>query len=439
MGDLDPIGTINQTRNTLLGFSNLNVTMALTFEQSKLVRGSIPMLKEQGERITGLFYSTMITAHPELRNMFNLVNQANRRQPRALCSVILAFASNLSHTHELIPKLERVCHKHCSLGIRPEHYDIVGKYLLQAFAEVLGSGWTPQLHGAWSKAYSILARMLIGREVSLYKDFGEWQGWRSFRIHQKIAETEDIYSFYLVPSDGASLPSFIPGQYISVRIMIPGKGHLQPRQYALSETPRPDYYRISVKRDRGVQVGKGVDAFQLRPGMVSNQLIDDYAAGDTVEVTHPAGDFNFDTQVYSTMPVVLISAGSGVSPLTSILNTIVENQPDRPISWIHCSARRAPFEDHVRSIARGRPNFAMRFFRSKVAEVDYRSGTARGEGLRMDLERIDREQLHLDHGAAEYYISGPEAFSFDMSKFLRGQGVDPQRIRNEWFTTGEVA
>jgi nitric oxide dioxygenase len=81
----------------------------------------------------------------------------------------------------------------------------------------------------------------------------------------------------------------------------------------------------------------------------------------------------------------------------------------------------------------------MRFFRSKVAEVDYRSGTARGEGLRMDLERIDREQLHLDHGAAEYYISGPEAFSFDMSKFLRGQGVDPQRIRNEWFTTGEVA
>ncbi|KAL6857540.1 hypothetical protein ACO1O0_004978 [Amphichorda felina] len=415
----------------------------LTPEQTALVKGSLPALRAHGETITSLFYASLLRAHPDLHNMFNSANQANGRQPRALLSVILAYAAQPNHMSELVPRLERVCNKHCSLGVTPDQYDVVGEYLLQAFGVVLGAAWTPKLQAAWERSYALLARMLIGRETHLYGEFGEWKTWRFFRIKDKVSEAEDFFSFHLVPSDGKPLPEFIPGQYVSVRIDVPSIGYLQSRQYSLSEAPRKDYYRISVKRDRGVQAGKGIEAFQLKPGLVSNLLIDKFNVGDAIAVSHPAGGFNFDSELSGTGPLVFISAGSGATPLVSILNTVLERGDDRPLSWIHCSSRsKPPFEEHIRQAAASRRSgspFSVRFLRSQLADlVEYRSGTARGEGLRMDMERIERETLHLDHGAAEYFICGPEAFTQDMIKLLVGQGVNRRRVKHEWFTTGDL-
>lgn len=412
--------------------------MSLTPDQTAIIRGSLPALRSHGETITSLFYASLLRAHPDLHNLFNSANQANGRQPRALLSIILAFAASPCHTSELVPRLERVCNKHCSLGVTPKQYDLVGEYLLQAFGEVLNRAWTPHLRVAWEKLYALMARMLIGRETQLYHEFGEWNGWRFFRIEQKISEREDFFSFYLRPSDGKPLPEFVPGQYVSVRVDVPSIGYLQSRQYSLSEAPREDYYRISVKRDRGIQAGKGIEAFHLKPGLVSNLLIDKYEVGDLISVSHPAGGFRFEAELSGTNPLVFISAGSGATPLMSILNTVLDRGDNRPLSWIHCSSRKAPFEEHIRAAARTRRNFAMRFMCNQVADLEYRSGTARGEGLRMDMERIERETLHLDHGAAEYYICGPEAFTQDMSKFLVGQGVNQGRVKHEWFTTGDL-
>ena len=81
--------------------------MALTYEQTKLVKATVPALREHGETIAATFYKNMIRDHPDLNNYFNSVNQKNGRQPRALTSVILSFASNISNLYELIPKLER--------------------------------------------------------------------------------------------------------------------------------------------------------------------------------------------------------------------------------------------------------------------------------------------------------------------------------------------
>lgn len=410
----------------------------LTKEQSTLIRGSVPLLREHGEIIARQFYADMLANHPELNDIFNSVNQKNGRQPTALTSVMLCFAANAGgDTSELIPRLERVCNKHCSLGVTPEQYDIVGRFLLAAFAQVLGAGWTPKLHEAWSKAYSIMSKMLIGRENQLYRQFGAWKGWRSLQVTQKIAETEDIYSFHLKSVDGSPLPDFTPGQYVSVRVKVPSIGYLQSRQYSLSDCPGTGHYRISVKRDRGVQVGGGIEAFQLKPGLVSNLLLDSYNIGDSLDVSHPAGAFTFDMQIRSRVPIVLISAGSGVTPLMSILNAVVDRQPDRPISWIQCSTTTAAFEDHVRSISRQRRGLITHFWRSRVADVDYRNGTARAEGMRLDLEKLDRDELYLDHGSTEYYICGPETFIHDMAKTLMARGVKASRIKFEWFSTGD--
>ena len=96
--------------------------MALTYKQAQLVKSSIPALQERGETITTIFYENMLREHPELNDTFNRVNLVNGRQPRALCRVILGFASSINNISELIPRLERTCNEHCSLGVQPEHY-----------------------------------------------------------------------------------------------------------------------------------------------------------------------------------------------------------------------------------------------------------------------------------------------------------------------------
>lgn len=416
--------------------------MSLNKHQTDLVRGSVPLLREQGEGIARIFYSEMLDQRPELKSVFNSANQKNGSQPRALASLVLTFAANIGDLSSVVSRIDRVCHKHCSLGIAPDQYAIVGHYLLAAFAQVLGPDrWTGEMQEAWERAYGILAKILIGREAQVYRQFGHWTGWRPLRIAQKIAEGDDIYSFYLeAPVDTKPLPRFKPGQYVSVRVNVPSIGHLQSRQYSLSDNPSQDHYRISVKRDRGVQVGGGIEAFQLKPGLVSNLLIEKYHVGDTIDVSHPVGVFAFDAAVgSSTAPLVLISAGSGVTPLMSILNTAVEEErdTDRPISWIQCSVGSAAFEDHVRGLEAQRLSLSTYFWRSKTADVDYRNGTARAKGMRLDLERLDHALLHLDHGSTEYYLCGPETFIQDMSKTLAARGVDLSRVKFEWFSTGD--
>lgn len=410
--------------------------MALTFQEAKIVKGTIPALREHGEQLTSTFYKTMLHDHPELNSYFNNVNQATGRQPRALTALILQFATNINHISELIPKLERVCNKHCSLSIRPEHYEIVGKYLLQAFARILGSSMTPEVHAAWHKAYWILARMLIGREAQLYQQFEKWTGYRKFRIDGKVSESDDIWSFRLIPVDGKRLPSFFPGQYVSVQVEAPALGYLQSRQYALSDSPKADHYRITVKRDFGSLYSNAVSNCYLNPGVVSNMLIDQLKNGDTVNVSHPAGEFYLDTNNPSSVPLVLISAGSGVAPLMSMLNSVVESQPYRQVSWIHCSRGRIPFESHIKQLEQRNPHLRAVLLQTDTASK--RTTAIPGDrDLRIDLAKIERSNMFLDHGSTEYYVCGPEQFMAEMGEDLQAQGVSQSRVKFGFFSTGE--
>jgi nitric oxide dioxygenase len=415
--------------------------MALTYQQSKLIRTTVPDLREHGETITTIFYRNLLRNHPELNNYFNMVNQLNGRQPRALTAVILDFASNINHISELIPKMERMCHKHCSLGIKPEHYEIVSTYLIEAFAQVLGPAMTPEVRVAWLKAYWVLAKMLIGREVQIYKEFAaeKWPGWRKFKIDRKVPETEDIVSFYLSPKDGKKLPNFFPGQYISIQVQAPEVGYLQSRQYSLSEAPRTDYYRVSIKRDQGAHYANSVSETYFNPGVVSNILIDSMKVGDVVDLTHPAGEFFLDTKCLSNVPLVLISAGIGSAPMMSIANTVLDEQPSRQISWIHGSRRSVPFDQHVTQLKRKHPgNFRTNIFKTHLADGDL-AGVSYNYDFRMDLAKVHPEDLWLGHGGTEYYICGPEQFMLEMSDYLYARGVPSNRVKFELFSTGDPA
>lgn len=407
--------------------------MALTYKEAQLVKATIPFLREHGESISDIVYTTLIKRHPDLNNTLNLIHLKDGRLARALTVVILRFASNINNVYELIPKLERICNKHCTLGIKPEHYEILGGLIIETFQEVMGPSLTPDMKAAWTKAYRILSHMLIGREKIIYKDFERfgWSSWRKFRIDRKVCEADDLYSFYLVPEDGKRLPKFFPGQYISVRLFVPEVGYHQTRQYSMSDSPRSgDYYRITLKR-------AVAHTCYHDPGMVSNILIDRVKSGDDIECSHPSGDFFLDTTVPASVPVILLSAGGGVGPLVSILNAVTEDQPQRHVSWIHGCRDEVPFNTRLTVLKRRCPNLQTCIFKTALARGDIQ-GVTYDFNCRVHVPKIPPSLLHTSNGSAEYYICGPEDFMKTTMQNLMDIGVDSKRIKTELFSVGEM-
>ena len=204
-------------------------------------------------------------------------------------------------------------------------------------------------------------------------------------------------------------------------------------RYSLSDAPTPDHYRISVKREAGLP---GDAAGLAHPGTMSNILHGTLNEGDTVELAYPFGEFFLDA---SPAPVVLLSAGVGVTPLLAMLNTLVKAEgPRRPVSWVQAvrNGRLHPFREHVASVARQHPEqvkTTVFYSHPQEGDVEGRDFDVRG---RLDLDKVDRAVLRLDNPASQYYVCGPEQFMTDMFKALKARGVEPSRLHAEVFGPG---
>lgn len=406
------------------------IAAPLTPEQLAIVKSTAPAFKEHGETIAKLFYGNMLAANLDLHNIFNMTSQTTGEQPRALAASVLGYATYVDDLGKLQAVVERIAQKHVSLTIQPEHYAIVGKHLIEAVATVLGDAVTPAVADAWTAAYGALADIFINREKELYNSFNGWTGYRRFKIQKKVLESADITSFYLAPEDGKPLPAFKPGQYISLHLFTPELDCLQPRQYSLSDAHSSEYYRISVRRDHGRITG--------RPGLISNMLHDKYSEGDVVEITHPAGDFFIDPSASKTAPLVLMSAGVGITPMLSILNTTVASGSKQPVSWVHGShnTEAQAFGKHVRDVSAANPNVRTTVFKTQVTDADAEGVDYHFAG-RVDVAKLQAPALFLDDATTKYYVCGPTSFMTDVSRALGERGVPAERIHMEVFGTGE--
>lgn len=309
-------------------------------------------------------------------------------------------------------------------------------------SEVLGDALTPEVLDAWAAAYKQLADIMIHREDQLLKQTHGWTGWRDFRIDSKTPESDEVTSFYLMPIDGEPLPEFLPGQYISIQIDVPTLKYKQARQYSLSDKYSPQYYRISVKREKGLDVSDPSAA--AHPGYVSNILHDEKKQGDVVQLSHPAGDFFLDVRNQSEIDssIVLLSAGVGLTPLMSILNTLVEKKNGgRKISWIHGSRNSSadPFAQYVKGIAKAHPHVVTERIFHSSPHSDEKDGVDYDNKGRLDVSKLrPHDDLRLNDKNASYYICGPEKFMTDLERALQDRGVDASRINMELFGTGGV-
>ncbi|MDF8362215.1 NO-inducible flavohemoprotein, partial [Achromobacter anxifer] len=367
-----------------------------------LVKGTAPVLKTHGVALTKHFYARMFQHNPELKHVFNQGHQAGGEQQQALAGAVAAYAEHIDDPSVLMPVVTRIVHKHVSLGIRPEHYQIVGKHLLASIKEVLGEAATDELVDAWAAAYGQLADLLIAEEARLYAESaakpGGWTGWRAFRVVGKQRESAEITSFYLAPADGGAVPAYRPGQYVSVRVFVPELGLMQPRQYSLSDAPGQDRLRISVKREAG-----GADT---PAGRVSNALHDRLEEGGVIDVAPPQGDFHLREE--GNAPVVLLSGGVGLTPMVSILNHLVGLNDERQIRFVHGCRNSSvhAMKEHVNSIAAERGNVRKAVFYEEIGQAD-QPGRDYDHAGRVDLLAIRDEVIVPD---ADYYLCGPAGF-----------------------------
>ncbi|EKM52474.1 uncharacterized protein PHACADRAFT_260907 [Phanerochaete carnosa HHB-10118-sp] len=414
----------------------------LTEAQKKLVKSTAPILEQHGEAITKLFYKQMLERNPELRNNFNHSKQQRGDQAEALARAVYAYAAYIDDLTPILPVVERICNKHASLHILPEQYPIVGENLLNAITQVLGADvFKGELYDAWYAAYWQLAHILLGREGELYRS-SAWEGFKEFVVKKRIPEADDVTSFYFAPKDGKPLPTHRPGQYICVQKFIKELGFNQSRQYSLSDAPHSEHFRISVKRDRGVRAtdpatGAVNPAQADQLGWMSNFLHDKVQEGDSIEISPPFGDFFLDD---TNSAAVLISAGVGVTPLASMLHTILETPDPRPVSWVQVVRSRAahPLHDEVRRLLGLRPDRVRRaVFYSAPAGSDLQGQDYDFAG-RLELARVPTDTLRLDDPAAHYYVCGPEPFMADVIRSLKARGVNTDKIHAEVFGQGAV-
>ncbi|MBB5373110.1 NO-inducible flavohemoprotein [Acidocella aromatica] len=392
----------------------------LTPEQTAIIKATVPLLETGGEALTTHFYKTMLSEYDEVRPLFNQAHQASGSQPRALANSVLQYARHIDNLGALGNLPAQIIQKHVALQIQPEHYPIVGTCLLRAIREVLGAEIaTDAVIEAWGAAYWQLANILIGAEKAEYDRLatapGGWRGARQFRVARKVAESQEITSFYLEPVDGGAVVEYLPGQYLGLRLVIDGQE--VRRNYSLSQAANGKTLRISVKREKG--------------GVVSNYLHDKVAAGDVIDVFPPAGEFTLKP---GTSPLVLVSGGVGITPTLAMAEAaLAEGKRDVIFAHYARNGDVHAFGDQIGAWAEAYPQFR--------AHVVYEQGGKEDGAWPTKLGRP--EIAHLEEWLpesrdCEAYFLGPKPFMAFIRKSLLALGLPQERLHFEFFGPAEA-
>ena len=239
-----------------------------------------------------------------------------------------------------------------------------------------------------------------------------WAGFRPLRVTEVVRETAMVSSIYLAAADGNRLPAAQAGQYLTLRI--PGAGTPAPvRSYSMSSAPDVGTYRISVKEELH-GAASGYLRRSLRPGTV-------------LETAAPRGDFVLDA---AGGPVLLVSAGIGVTPLLSMLHELAAARSERQVWWLHGarSPRDHPFAAEAHDLLASLPHSHEYVFYSAATPAE--RSRARAAAGRLDKDKLAKLAIPA---SASAYVCGPASFMIDMQQALSATGIDPAHVHTELF------
>lgn len=382
-----------------------------------IVKSTAPILQQNGESITKVFYELLFHKHPELKNIFNMVNQKKGTQQRALANAVFQYAVHIEQLEQLGEAVEKIAQKHVSLSIPKEAYPIVGENLLLAIKKVLGEGATNDVMEAWEEAYNDLAKIFISREEVLYNTRenspGGYKGMKEYEVIKKIKESINITSFYVRRKDGEQIPNFLPGQYITVTLDIPGTDHKHTRNYSLSDSIDKNYLRLSIKKEEG------------KPeGIVSSYIHNNIHKGSILNLGMPSGEFILKR---TENPIVFISGGVGITPLLSMLKEAVKFQKN--IYFIQCvlNSDHQSFNSEISSLFEDETRYIKIFSEPLQTDILGRDYDFKGfinSKILIDLE-IQKN--------SDFYFCGPTPFMANVLEIMNELKVKEENINYEFF------
>lgn len=244
-------------------------------------------------------------------------------------------------------------------------------------------------------------------------------------VAKVVRESEIIASFYLRRTDGERLFPWEPGQFLPIRVAIPGREEPVLRTFTISTCCNPEFYRLSIRRREG-------------DSPVSQFMHANVQAGFRLQAMMPRGKFVLDES--SNRPVVLISGGVGITPMIAITEHLVEQGSRtgnyRPIHFIHGTQDGSvhAFGKHVRELAARHPGLSVHVCYSKPSSRDKIGVTHDSDG-RITIDLLRRL---LPLGDYDFYLCGPAEFMNSLYHGLTGIGIHPERIHYESFGPGTV-
>jgi hypothetical protein len=257
-----------------------------------------------------------------------------------------------------------------------------------------------------------------------------WDGFRKFVVARKVSESHDICSFYFEPHDRRPLPMFMPGQYLTFRINIPGQSKPVIRCYSLSDGPKSEYFRCTIKR-----VGAPPGKPDGKPGLVSSHFHEQILEGDIVDVKAPSGQFFLDPA--EDMPVVLIGGGIGLTPVLSMLNALVDAHSQRNIWFFYGLRHRGEhiMAEHLRQIAEDNPNVQLHICYSDPRPNEDKAGEHYDHAERVSADLL-KKIVPVD--TAHFYLCGPPPMMQSLVEGFHALGIPDARIHYEAFGPASV-
>ncbi len=252
-----------------------------------------------------------------------------------------------------------------------------------------------------------------------------WADWRKFEVLDKRLEDEagSMCRLTLKPHDDEPIADYQPGQFITLRVNPPGCSKPLVRCYSLSTAPHPDAYRITVKR-------VGAAAPGVPPGVCSGFLHDRVQVGDLIDLKAPGGQFFVD--LTSHRALVLIGGGSGITPLLSIAEAVVEAGQEREV-WLFYGISEP--DQVIRREVLERWAAEQRV-KVHVCVSDGSPPEDEALNWHAGLVKIERLTALLPSSNYEYFICGPGRMMLDLADGLTAWGVPGKRIHTEKFGPG---
>ncbi|HVA32830.1 MAG TPA: SRPBCC family protein [Candidatus Baltobacteraceae bacterium] len=254
---------------------------------------------------------------------------------------------------------------------------------------------------------------------------GERNAYDELEIVRIEPESDEITSFYLRRVDGAALVPWSAGQFLPIRLEIPGHDKPIVRTYTISTVPNADHYRLSIKRMGGNAV-------------CSNHFHDNLVVGSRVEALAPRGKFVLDSS--SDRPAVLLSGGVGITPMIAFADALLEkgraSGTFRPMTFVHQArnGRAAAFGKHLRAAAAEHPSMRLHVCYSDPCETDALGTTHESVG-RVDADLV---ATLVTPSECDFYLCGPPGFMQTLYDGLIAKDVPADRIHFESFGTATV-